>query len=126
MSNKIMLVDDSAYMRGVLKNILRGAGYTAFVEASNGADAVGTYQKEKPDLVLMDIVMPQKNGIEALRDIKEIDAEARVVMVTAIGQEVIRNEAAEAGAEGFIVKPFEAGQVRETVERVLLHGGDTG
>lgn len=121
-NTKIMLVDDSSYMRGVLKNILKKAGYDTFVEASDGAAAVEAYGRENPDLVLMDIVMPKKNGIEALREIKESDENAHVVMVSAVGQDVIMDEARRAGAEGFIVKPFQPDQVHEAVGRVLGGG----
>lgn len=119
MTKKILLVDDSSYMRGVLKKILREAGYDAFVEAGDGDAAIRAYAQEQPDLVLMDIVMPNKNGIDALRAIRQADERARVVMVSAVGQEVIMREALAAGAVGFIVKPFEASRVTETIQRVM-------
>lgn len=119
---RVMLVDDSSYMRGILKRILRSAGYEDFVEASDGVAAVESYEREKPDVVLMDIVMPRKNGIEALREIKSLDDAARVIMVSAVGQEVIIEEALSAGAQGFIVKPFQADQVTDAIDQALVGG----
>lgn len=116
---RILLADDSAYMRGVLKRILSDLPDLTFVEAGDGQDAVETYRRDRPDLVLMDIIMPRKNGIEALRAIRDEDGKARVLIVSAVGQEVVMREALDAGAAGFIVKPFHPDQVRGAVEECL-------
>ena len=122
MNKKILLVDDSSYMRGVLKKILKEAGFTDFLEASDGERALDAFQRERPGVVLLDIVMPNKNGVEVLRELRKLDAEARVVMVSAVGQDVIIQEALQAGAQAFIVKPFDAARVKETVQTVLAGG----
>lgn len=122
---KILLVDDSAYMRGILKKILRASGFDVFVEAADGEEALATYARERPDVVLMDIVMPKMSGLDALRAIRRRDPDARVVMVSAIGQDVIVNEAVKAGARGYIVKPFDANNVREAVQ-AAANGGQAG
>lgn len=122
MTSRILVADDSSYMRGVIKKILRTGGYTEIVEAPDGEAAVGAYKREKPDIVLLDIVMPVKSGIDALREIRAADPSARVVMVSAVGQEVIIKEALGMGASGFIIKPFDDAQVQDTVKKVLEEG----
>lgn len=119
MTKRILVADDSSYMRGVIKKILKTGGYTETVEASDGESAVSTYKRERPDLVLLDIVMPIKSGIDALRDIRAHDAQAKVVMVSAVGQEIIIKEAIGMGAAGFIVKPFDEAQVLNAVKKAL-------
>ena len=89
MDSKIMLVDDAAFMRMTIKNCLTKAGYTNLIEAGDGAQAVDTFAKEHPDLVIMDITMPNKDGIQALQEIKAIDGGAKVVMCSAMGQEAM-------------------------------------
>jgi two-component system chemotaxis response regulator CheY len=106
-------------MRTLLKNILFPKGYEIAGEAENGAIAVDKYKKLKPDLVTMDIVMPNVNGIEALKQIKEFDPNARVIMCTAVGQENMVRAAIMSGAKGYIVKPFQAPKVLEEVQKVL-------
>jgi two-component system chemotaxis response regulator CheY len=123
MTERILVADDSSYMRGVIKKILRAKGYDDIVEAGDGEAAVGAYTKERPAMVLLDIVMPVKSGIDALREIRSADPAARVVMVSAVGQEVIMKEAESMGASGFIVKPFNEAQVQSVIEEVL-HGGN--
>lgn len=123
MTKRIMIVDDSTYMRGVIKRVLKADGYTEMLEAADGEAATNLYEKERPDVVLMDIVMPNKSGIEALRSIREIDPDARVVIVSAVGQEVIVKEALAMGASGFIVKPFDDVQVQDAVKTALGEGG---
>ena len=103
---KIMLVDDAAFMRMRIKKALTASGYDDFVEAQDGAEAVQKYSEEKPDMVIMDITMPNMDGLQALKKIKEADAGAKVVMCTAMGQESMVVDAIKSGARDFIVKPF--------------------
>jgi len=119
MGKKILLVDDTKFMRMMLMNILKPKGYEIIGEAGDGLEAIELYKKHKPDLVTMDIVMPHMDGIEAVRQITAEDSNAKIIMVTAIGQESKVKEAIEAGAKGYIVKPFQAPQVLEEVEKVL-------
>ena len=119
MSKKIMLVDDAAFMRMTIKNALTKAGYDNIIEASDGQIAVETYQKEHPDLVIMDITMPNMDGIQALQTIKPADPEARVVMCSAMGQEGMVVEAIKLGAKDFIVKPFKQDRILQTVEKII-------
>lgn len=115
----ILIVDDTLFMRTLLKNILFSGGHTIVGEAENGEDAIEKYQELKPDLVTMDVVMPKKNGIEALQGIREADPNAKVVMCTAVGQEQMVKLAVKSGAKGYIVKPFQAPKVLEEVKNVL-------
>ena len=119
MGKKVMLVDDTKFMRMMLSNILKPKGYEIVAEAGDGLEAIDLYKKHKPDIVTMDIVMPHMDGIEAVRNITTADSNAKVIMVTAVGQESKVKEAIEAGAKGYIVKPFQAPQVLEEVEKVL-------
>ncbi len=118
MALRVMVVDDAIFMRNMLKDIFVRNGYEVVAEADNGETAPQLYQDTKPDLVTMDIVMPKKSGIEALQEIMEDDPQARVVMVSALGQDSLVLEAVEAGARDFIVKPFKEEKVLETVRRV--------
>lgn len=122
MTKRILVADDSSYMRGVIKKILKSAGYTEILEATDGESAANAYKRERPDMVLLDIVMPVRSGIDALRDIRAFDPDARVVMVSAVGQEVIIKEALGMGAAGFIIKPFDESQVRGAVQKALGDG----
>lgn len=116
---KIMVVDDAGFMRKMVQTHLTKAGYTDFVEGEDGAKAVELYKELKPDLVIMDITMPNMDGIEALRNIKAMDADAKVVMCSAMGQEAMVMEAIKLGALDFIVKPFKADRIIQTVNKVL-------
>lgn len=119
MDKKILLVDDAAFMRMLIKDTLTKNGYTNIIEAEDGAKACDAYTAEKPDLVIMDITMPNKTGIEALKDIKGGDPMAKVVMCSAMGQEAMVVEAIKLGALDFIVKPFKPDRILQTVKKVL-------
>lgn len=119
MNNKILLADDAAFMRMLVKDILKKNGYTNIVEASDGEKACQIYAAEKPDLVLMDITMPNKNGLEALKEIRASDPTAKVIMCSAMGQELIVVDAIKLGALDFIVKPFKSDRVLQTVKKYL-------
>lgn len=115
---RIVIVDDAVFMRTVLRNILEEAGHEVVAEAATGEDAVAAYEKHRPDLVTMDLVMPGEGGLAALRRILSSDPEARVIVVSAVGQQRDVEAAIEAGATDFLVKPFEKETVIETVERI--------
>ena len=119
MGKKIMLVDDAAFMRMTIKNTLTKAGYTELIEAGDGQQALDTYAKEHPDLVLMDITMPNMDGIQALQAIKALDGAARIVMCSAMGQEAMVVEAIRLGAMDVIVKPFKPDRILHTVQKIL-------
>ena len=116
---KILLVDDAAFMRKVIKDTLSKAGYTDLHEAVDGADAVEKYNSLKPDLVLMDITMPNMDGLEALKAIRAADGGANVVMCSAMGQETMVIDAIRSGAKDFIVKPFKGERVLKTVTSIV-------
>lgn len=116
---KIMVVDDAAFMRMMIKNTLTKTGYTDIVEAQDGAEAVTKYDEEKPDMVFMDITMPNMDGLQALKKIKEGHPDARIVMCTAMGQQSMVVEAIKYGAKDFIVKPFNADRIVEAVKAIL-------
>lgn len=119
MGKKIMLVDDAAFMRMTIKNCLTKAGYTELIEAGDGQQAVDTYGKEHPDLVIMDITMPNMDGLEALKAIRGKNKDANVVMCSAMGQESMVMDAVRSGAKDFIVKPFKPDRVISTVGKIL-------
>ncbi|EHR77514.1 chemotaxis protein CheY [Thermococcus litoralis DSM 5473] len=116
---KVLIVDDAAFMRMLVKKILVQAGHQVVGEAGNGKEAVEKYKELKPDLVTMDIVMPEMDGISAVKEIMKIDPNAKIIMITAVGQEAKVMEALKSGAKGYIVKPFQAPKVIEEVNRVL-------
>ena len=116
---KIMLVDDAAFMRMMLKNTLSQAGYTDLIEAEDGVKAGEAYTAEKPDLVFMDITMPNKDGLETLKEIKAMDPGATIVMCSAMGQETMVMDSIKSGAKDFIVKPFKPERVLSTVKKIL-------
>ncbi len=119
MAKNILICDDAAFMRMMIKDILTKNGYNVAGEAENGAKAVEKYNELKPDLVLMDITMPEMDGIAALKKIKEGDAGAMVIMCSAMGQQAMVIESIQAGAKDFIVKPFQADRVIEAVKKVV-------
>ncbi|MBD7909868.1 MULTISPECIES: response regulator [Clostridium] len=116
---KVLIVDDAAFMRMMIKDILEKNNFEIVGEASNGLIAVDLYKKEKPDVVTMDITMPDMDGIEAVKAIKEFDPSAKVVMCSAMGQQSMVMDAIKAGAKDFIVKPFQADRVLEAINKVL-------
>jgi two-component system chemotaxis response regulator CheY len=119
MAKRILITDDALFMRVTLKNILTQNGYEVCGEASNGAEAVKLYSELKPDLVTMDITMPEMDGLEALKQIRAQDPGATVVMCTAMGQKNMVVEAIQSGAKDFIVKPFQPERVLEAVNKLL-------
>lgn len=119
MSKRIMIVDDAAFMRMMIKNILIEAGYEIVAEAENGKQAVEKYNELKPDLVTMDITMPEMDGISAVREILKVDGKANIIMCSAMGQQAMVIEAIQAGAKDFIVKPFKPDRVMEAVTKAL-------
>ena len=116
---KIMLVDDAAFMRRMVKDALTKAGYTDLIEAQDGAEAVEKFNAENPDLVFMDITMPNKDGLEALKEIKAAHPNANIVMCSAMGQEAMVIEAIKSGAKDFIVKPFKPDRIMKTVSSIV-------
>ena len=116
---KILLVDDAAFMRKVIKDTLNKNGYTDVHEAVDGADAVEKYDELHPDLVMMDITMPNMDGLEALKAIRAKDPNANVVMCSAMGQESMVIDAVRSGAKDFIVKPFKRDRVLKTVSSIV-------
>ena len=119
MAKNILICDDAAFMRMMIKDILGKNGYNVVGEAENGAKAVEKYTELKPDLVLMDITMPEMDGIAALKKIKAVDPGATVIMCSAMGQQAMVIESIQAGAKDFIVKPFQAERVIEAVKKVV-------
>ena len=119
MGQKILVVDDAAFMRMMIKDILSKNGYDVVGEAENGRIAVEKYKELKPDLVTMDITMPEMDGIEAVKQIKAQDAASRIVMCSAMGQQAMVIDAIQAGAKDFIVKPFQPDRVLEAVKKAL-------
>ncbi len=119
MSRTVLVCDDAVFMRTMLSDILQQAGYTVVGQAETGAVAVEKYKELRPDLVTMDIVMPDMGGIDAVRTITAFDPYARVVMCSAMGQQALVVDAIEAGAKDFVVKPFQASRVLEAVQRVM-------
>lgn len=119
MAKNILIVDDAAFMRMMIKDILTKNGYNVAGEAENGAKAMEKYNELKPDLVLMDITMPEVDGIQALKNIKASDPNAKIIMCSAMGQQAMVIEAIQSGAKDFIVKPFQAERVLEAVKKVV-------
>jgi two-component system chemotaxis response regulator CheY len=119
MSKKVLIVDDAAFMRLVLKSMLEKNGFTVVGEAENGRAAIKQYEELKPDIVTMDITMPEKDGVQALKEIKAFDPNARVIMVSAMGQEGFIKESILLGAKYFIVKPFREEHVIMIMNKII-------
>ncbi len=112
--NKILIVDDSAFMRKVLRDIFESAGYSNFIEAGNGAEAIQKYRTEKPDFIFLDVIMPDVNGMDVLR---EIGKEVKIIVVSAVGQKEMIEQAKSLGALDYVVKPFDRDQVLEKAQK---------
>ncbi len=116
---RILVADDASFMRMMIREIVEDDGHEVVGEASDGSEAVEKYRELHPDIVTMDIVMPRRSGIDAVRGIIELDPSARIVMCSALGQETLVSESLEAGACDFIVKPFKPDAVLATLREVL-------
>jgi len=116
---RILVTDDAAFMRMQLKNIFQSLGHEVVGEAENGQVAIDMYSELKPDLVTMDITMPEMNGVEAVKNIKAKDPGATIVMCSAMGQQQMVLEAIQAGAKDFIVKPFDQDRIKQALEKIF-------
>jgi two-component system chemotaxis response regulator CheY len=119
MKPRILITDDTIFTRTMLKSVLSANGFDEIIEAGDGQEAVDQYKAHKPSVVLMDITMPNKDGIAALEEIRAFDPEAKVIMCTAMGQKNMVVEAIRSGATDFIVKPFQTNRVLDSVRRAL-------
>ncbi len=119
MSKRILVVDDAVFMRMMLKDILEKNGFEIAGEAANGLEAIEVYKETKPDLVTMDVTMPEMDGLDALKEIKKFDPTAKIIMCSAMGQQGMVMDAIKAGARDFIVKPFNGDRVVEALNKVL-------
>src|SRR6056297_924776 len=119
MSKRVLIVDDAAFMRMILKDIVSKNGFEVAGEAANGVEAVERYKELKPDVTTMDITMPEMNGIEAIKKIKSEDGDAKIIVCSAMGQQAMVIDAIQAGAKDFIVKPFQHSRVVEAITKVL-------
>ena len=119
MAKNILICDDAAFMRMMIKDILTKNGYNVAGEAENGVKAIEKFKEISPDLVLMDITMPEMDGIQALKEIKKLDGSATVIMCSAMGQQAMVIESIQSGAKDFIVKPFQADRVIEAVKKAI-------
>lgn len=119
MSANVLIVDDAAFMRMMVKDILTKNGFNVVGEAENGAVAVDKYSELNPDLVIMDITMPEMDGLQAVREIRKRAPQARIIMCSAMGQQAMVIDAIQSGAKDFIVKPFQADRVIEAVNKAL-------
>ncbi len=122
MSARILIVDDASFMRMMLRNILTSHGHVIVGEGENGLKAIEAYQQLKPDIMLIDLIMPEMGGIEAVKRIIEIDPKAKIVICSAMGQQALVVEAMQAGARDFIIKPFQPTSVIEAVQKLELEG----
>ncbi len=119
MKGRVLIADDASFMRQMIREIIEPEGFEIVAEAADGVEAVEQFESTQPDIVTMDIVMPKRSGIDAVKGIVALDPDARVVMCSALGQESLVAEALQAGARDFIVKPFKPDSVLETLRRVM-------
>lgn len=123
LGKRVLIVDDAAFMRMMIKNIITKNGYEVVGEAEDGQVALELYKQHKPDLVTMDVTMPEMSGIEGVKAIRSIDPNANIIMCSAMGQQSMVMEAIQAGAKDFIVKPFQQDRILQAMERVLARAG---
>ncbi len=116
---KVLIVDDAAFMRATLKGMLEKNGYEIAGEAENGNECVEKYKEVQPDIVTLDITMPHKDGLQALKELKQLDSSVRVIMISAMGQENLVKDAIISGAKGFVVKPFKEETVVNSLQKIL-------
>ena len=126
MAKTVLIVDDIAFVRKTLSDILTQAHYQVVGEACDGAEAIELYQKLRPDIVTMDVVMPQMSGIDAARRILKMDRNAKVIIISAMGQDNLIMEAINVGAKDYIMKPFTAEDVLKTINRITSHDKHPG
>ncbi|MBP1949135.1 two-component system, chemotaxis family, response regulator CheY [Virgibacillus subterraneus] len=119
MAKQILIVDDAAFMRMMIKDILSKNGFEVVGEAQDGVEAIEKYKELKPDLVTLDITMPEMDGLAALKELKQLDGDANIIMCSAMGQQAMVIDAIQAGAKDFIVKPFQAERVVEAIQKAL-------
>jgi len=119
LGHRILIVDDAAFMRMMIKDILEKNGFDVVGEAEDGKEAVEKFKELTPDLITMDITMPEKDGVTALKEIRQIDSAAKIIMCSAMGQQAMVIDAIQAGAKDFIVKPFQADRVIEAIQKAL-------
>lgn len=120
MGNRVLIADDATFMRMLLRDILTSNGYEVIGEAVDGAEAISLYKKQKPDLVMLDISMPLVDGVRSVREIRAIDREAKIVMISSMGQQEMVAESIRYGALDFVLKPFKSDRVIGTLEKALL------
>ncbi|NLL47922.1 MAG: response regulator [Firmicutes bacterium] len=118
MAKTVLITDDTAFMRMTLKNVIEKNGYSVVGEAGDGEEAVALYKELKPDMVTMDITMPKMDGITAIKEIMKIDPQAKIIVCSAMGQKPMVIEALSAGAKDFLVKPFDAERVVESLRKI--------
>lgn len=121
MNERILIVDDSMYLRTILKDILNDAGYDQIFEAESGKEALELVREKKPSLVTLDLILPDNTGLDVMKKIKDIDPAISVIIVSAVGQDKIVAEAIDTGATAYIVKPFEEHKVLDVIHQVLDH-----
>mgnify|MGYP000573359931 FL=1 len=119
MRHKILIADDATFMRMMLKDILSHAGFINLIEAKNGREAINLFKVEKPELILLDVTMPDMDGLRALEEIKEINPDIKIIMCSSMGQEEIVSECFEKGADDFIMKPFKPERVVQAVSQFI-------
>ncbi|MDP2482553.1 MAG: response regulator [Candidatus Palauibacterales bacterium] len=122
MRRQVLICDDAMFMRSVVASVLSGAGYEIVGEAATGAEAVTRFQELRPHVMTMDLLMPEMGGLDALKAIRAIDPEARIVICSAMGQEHLMQQATAAGACAFVVKPFKPEALLAAVDQALAHG----
>lgn len=121
MPRRVLVVDDAAFMRMMIKNILVDGGFEIVGEAENGRDAIEMFEELRPDLVTMDITMPEMDGIDAVKAILEIDRNAKIIMCSAMGQQAMVIDAIQAGAKDFVVKPFKPDRVLAAINKIFIN-----